>query len=134
MLRTIVLLVTRASGVLLLLLLGACSLSDPFGSSTPVQGSPGQPGGGPARGQVVQGKVSDAAGKPVEGVLVVPQGSQPVPEIAVFTNAQGSYRWNLAPGTYTMTFTAAGYAPATHNVTVAADQTVDLDATLTKQP
>jgi hypothetical protein len=134
MLRTIVLWVVRVFGVLLLLLLGACSLNDPFGSSTPVQGVPGQPGGGPPRGQAVQGQVRDAQGQPIQGVLVVPQGSEPVPEIAVFTNAQGSYRWSLAPGTYTMTFSMDGYSPAKHSVTVPADQQVSLDVTLTKQP
>ncbi len=118
----------------LLAMLTACSLNDPFGSSAPDQGVPGQPGTGQTRGQLVEGEVRDANGQPVAGVLVMPQGDAPVPEIAIYTDTQGKYRWDLLPGTYTLTFSGAGYGPVTQSVTVPSDRAVKLDVTLNKQP
>lgn len=105
----------------------------PVDPNAPVTGMPGQPGGGSV-GPGVSGRVVDAAGQPIAGVLVVPQSTdsppQALPEIAVMTNEQGAYQWSLPTGAYTLTFTAEGYTETSEPVTVVQGQPVTLDVTL----
>ncbi|GAB4210017.1 MAG: hypothetical protein OHK0022_42220 [Roseiflexaceae bacterium] len=119
---------------MLLVILTGCNLNDLFGSSTPDQSVPGNPGNGQTRGQLIQGEVRDSNGQPVAGVLVVPQGEAPVPEIAIYTDTEGKYSWDLLPGTYTMTFSGTGYSTVSQRVTVPSDRALKLDITLNKQP
>jgi hypothetical protein len=52
----------------------------------------------------VEGTVADAAGRPVQGALVVPRPADDrtpaVPEIAVHTDSDGRFSWPLPPGAY----------------------------------
>lgn len=108
--------------------------SDPADPNAPVTGFPGQSDGGGASVPAIRGRVLDAAGQPVVGVLVLPEStdspSQAIPEIAVMTNEQGEYQWNLPPGSYTLRFTAEGYTARAEPVTVVVGQPVTLDVTL----
>ncbi len=108
----------------------------PGGLDAPVSGAPGDQAA-PGAGSGARGTVTDSAGAPVAGVLVTPQSTdtppQAVPEVAVMTDDQGRYQWSLAPGAYTLTFTAEGYAPATEAVVVGPAVPVTLDVTLRKQ-
>ena len=109
----------------------------PTGPDAPVSGVPGQSGGG-SRGSMVTGRVVDPAGQPVVGAMVMPQSKdtppQPIPEIAVMTNADGRYQWSLPPGRYTFTVHHERYAPTTSDsVTVTHDQVTTLDITAQKQ-
>ncbi|HVQ95098.1 MAG TPA: carboxypeptidase-like regulatory domain-containing protein [Mycobacteriales bacterium] len=54
----------------------------------------------------VSGLVTDGAGRPASGVLIVPAAADPdtpaVPELAVLTDSAGRYTWRLSPGRYTL--------------------------------
>lgn len=108
----------------------------PNDPNAPVTGFPGQPGGA-ASAPAIRGRVLDATGQPVVGVLVLPEStdspSQAIPEIAVMTNERGEYQWSLPPGSYTLRFTAEGYASRAEAVQVVAGQSATLDVTL-QQP
>jgi hypothetical protein len=97
---------------------------------------PPEPAANTRSGGIVEGRVIDAAGNPIAGILVMPASTanppEAVPEIAVLTDAQGRYKWNLSPGPYTFTFTREGYAPAMQKIVVKPDQPVKLDLTLQK--
>ncbi len=116
--------------------LSGSTASVPDGPDTPASGAPGQ-SGGLAGGAGVQGQVTDAAGRPLAGVLVTPQSTDNpphgVPEIAVQTDDQGHYQWTLAPGQYTLTFAGEGYGPQTKAVVVNSGQSATLDVTLNQQ-
>lgn len=111
-------------------------LSTPGGADLSVNSQAGQ-GAIQGKGRTVQGRVSDAAGKPLVGVLVTPQSTdtppKEVPEIAVRTDEQGQYVWTIAPGHYTMTFVQEGYATNTQAVEVVSTQPTTLDVTLQRQ-
>ncbi|MDQ2995506.1 MAG: carboxypeptidase regulatory-like domain-containing protein [Chloroflexota bacterium] len=113
--------------------------SDPntsVSAKTP-QASQAEPAVTTPSGSIVQGRITDAMGNPIAGVLVMPVSTvnppQAVPEIAVLTDAQGRYTWNLSPGAYTFTLTREGYALASQPIVVKPDQPVKLDVTLQKQ-
>jgi carboxypeptidase family protein len=113
--------------------------SDPnaaVSSDTPQARQP-EPAAGALSGSMAEGRIVDAGGNPVAGVLVMPESTanppQAVPEIAVLTDEHGRYKWNLSPGPYKLTFTREGYAPATQTIVVKPDQPVKLDVTLQKQ-
>jgi hypothetical protein len=97
---------------------------------------PPEPAANTRSGGIVEGRITDAAGNPIAGVLVMPASSakppEAVPEIAVLTDAQGRYTWHLSPGPYTFTVTHEGYAPATQQIVVKPDQPVKLDLALQK--
>jgi hypothetical protein len=105
----------------------------PDGPDAPVSGLPGQPGDAIVGG-LVQGTVVDQGGRPLTHVVITPQSTdtppQPVPEIAVFTDDQGRYKWSLAPGAYTFTFVHDGYVPLTKAVNVANNHPTPLDVVL----
>ncbi len=130
-----------AALVLLLLVLTACGAGAstggagqaPGGPDTSVSGQPGDPAGKPT-GAVVEGVVTDAAGKPVAGAVVMPKSAdtppQAVPEKAVFTDEQGRYTWTLSPGKYTFSISHNGAVMETEAVTVTEAQPAKLDVAL----
>ncbi len=133
--------------LLLAVTLAACEDRRPDGAAVPVPpetpvSSPhttADPGGTPPPEPdptlgLVQGRVTTADGQPLAGVLVAPQSNavppEPLPEIAIWTDAQGAYWWSLPPGPYTLTFTREGYQPRSAGVVLQPGQTLDLDVTL----
>lgn len=74
-------------------------------------GNAGAQPGGDVVAPGVAGRVIGADGQPVAGAFVeaFPIGDSPaVPELAVFTAGDGTYRWFLQPGNYQITITADG--------------------------
>ena len=130
--------------LVLLLALTACGAGTSTGGApagaggpdTSVSGQPGDPGG-KATGAIVEGVVTDAAGKPVAGAVVMPKSvdtpPQAVPEKGVFTDAQGRYTWTLAPGKYTLSISHNGAVTETEAVTVKEAQPAKLDVSLKQQ-
>lgn len=110
------------------LFLIACTLGlmgcGQMGSTMPASPSPESPDtpvdsgtptrNGPALDGTLTGTVRDAAGNPIEGVLVTPVSLDDppaaVPEIAVISDAAGTYTWTLPPGRYELRFSGAGGA------------------------
>ncbi|WP_203896741.1 carboxypeptidase-like regulatory domain-containing protein [Virgisporangium aliadipatigenens] len=123
-----------AVGVLTLGGCGAGGGSGPGDPEAPVSDASASRPAGPAGRGSVSGRVLGADGAPVAGALVQPSGvgdAPPVPELAVTTGVDGTYRWSLAPGTYQFTVTPAGGAPTEAGpVTVTAGDTVTLDVRL----
>ncbi len=81
----------------------------------------------------VTGVVRDAAGKPVRGVHVamtsLDNPGNAVPELAVFTDDDGRYRWpaSVAPGRYELRVAApSGTATTSVTVTSTGPATADL--------
>ena len=77
----------------------------------------------------------DAAASPVEGVLVIAQGTDETMMTAVSSNAAGDYafqRDRLKPGTYTLTIRAVGYqlAGPAPTLTVTGQQSATADISL----
>jgi hypothetical protein len=81
-----------------------------------------------------EGTVRNRAGRPLGGVFVQAKGVGPgaptVPELAVFTDPSGFWRWDLPPGRYRLTFTLEGYPTTMHQIQVLAARTVRLDVVL----
>ena len=77
---------------------------------------------------VIAGNVSDPAGRPLSGVLVLVDGT------TIRTSTQsGIYRAvNVPVGARTVTFRYLGYAPVTKSVTVTSGATVTLDVKMTE--
>ena len=69
------------------------------------------------------------------GALVTPRSldtpSTPIPEVAVFTDAEGGYRWVLTAGRYRITASAQGYEEASAEIAVPAGGAATLDLELT---
>jgi len=80
----------------------------------------------------VSGTVTNEAGDPIAGAtVVVSKGGTTRGQDT--TDAQGAYSiGSLAPDTYNITVTAEGYETATATITLAANQQLDRDFTLTK--
>ena len=82
----------------------------------------------------VEGTVTDSGGSPVEGALV--QASAPddptavLPDIALLTDRQGHYRWNLGPGSYELTVSKDGFRTAAKRVMLELGRVATLDFTL----
>lgn len=80
------------------------------------------------------GTVTSSSGGPIVGALVVPRGldanSPAVPEIALYTDAEGRYVWSLPPGQWELTVTADGFRSETKTVAVAQGALAVLDFTL----
>jgi len=61
----------------------------------------------------IQGKVHTPDGRPLQGVFVQAQPSDPnagpVPDIAIVTDENGVYRWRLPPGQYTLSVNPENY-------------------------
>ncbi|MEV4625740.1 carboxypeptidase-like regulatory domain-containing protein [Micromonospora sp. NPDC049523] len=116
-------------------LLSACGVSadGPDRSSNPGDPTPSKSDGPVVWGTVV-GTVRGPAGQPVAGVLVVPGAVDPtleVPEIAVTTDQDGRYVWQLLPGRYELTGRHDRRTSPAAAVTVVAGERSTVDLTLT---
>lgn len=100
--------------------------------STPVTSDTDLTGGTATNlGGAVIGRVIDPAGNPVdEATVSVSKGTAAVPEITAITVLDGSYRWDLPAGTFTLEVHKDGFAPASFEVTVADGETITHDVTL----
>jgi hypothetical protein len=92
----------------------------------------------PAIRQGVAGRVVDDRAQPIARALIQPRSldtnAAPIPEIAVFSNADGAYAWQLAPGRYEFTVTTDGYQAATVQAIVNSSQVTILDFSLERLP
>ena len=80
----------------------------------------------------IQGKVSDPSGATVAGarVTLTSSGTQVVNKTT--SDASGNYRFlSLAPGSYAVTVTAAGFSQLSVNLNIQTDQTLDVPLALT---
>ncbi len=79
----------------------------------------------------ISGVVKDAAGKPIEGALLIVNGG----EFTATSNAKGQYTLSYLPeGTYTVEVKKLGYYDATPSATVTELTTTPLDVTMTALP
>jgi len=77
----------------------------------------------------LSGVVTDSStGNPISGATVTANG------VSVSTGADGSYSIELAPGTYMVTVSAAGYESSSETVTVLAGEITTLNFELTPTP
>lgn len=104
----------------MLLIVSGCS------SSNSGQPTPPDQNDAPPKNVVIRGTVQDQNGNPVSGVLVVPEPKEelsvPIPEIAVYTDEQGKFTWNLPPGEYDFVLTQNERNTDKHTVTIPQDQ------------
>ncbi len=116
----------------ILLASSGCSYSN---EDSPVT-STGQVGIGSVEGIV--GRITDTRGRPVVGALVQPRSlddpSPPIPEIAIVSDDNGRYTWQLSPGSYELSVSADGYRGMTKLTKVKAGQAATLDFTLERTP
>jgi hypothetical protein len=85
-------------------------------------------------GQVI-GTVTYPDGTPaVEVAIFVVQGTGEFSEMAIFTNAEGIYRWVLPTGDYVLQAAKDGYQIANGNVSIRTGETRTLDFQLTISP
>jgi hypothetical protein len=79
----------------------------------------------------IQGVVKDASGAVLPGVTVEARSPQVVGVTTVVTDTQGIYRFPaLPPGTYTLTATLQGFAPAESEAVLALGQLLKIDLAL----
>jgi protocatechuate 3,4-dioxygenase beta subunit len=77
----------------------------------------------------LEGKVTDASGQPLPGVLVVVKGNEE--QWDLITNAEGRFRSPmLSPGKYEVIASMEGFQPARKETTVKPGEVVNLDFTL----
>ena len=116
----------------ILLASSGCSYSN---EDSPVT-STGQVGIGSVEGIV--GRITDTRGQPIVGALVQPRSlddpSPPIPEIAIVSDDNGRYTWQLSPGSYELSVSADGYRGMTKLTKVKAGQAATLDFTLERTP
>lgn len=74
----------------------------------------------------ISGTVTDASGNPLIGVSVLVEGSN----IGTITNVNGEYSLNLPSGSSNVLFSYVGYNTETKLVTVAADEQLRLDVSM----
>lgn len=76
----------------------------------------------PRRSRGVDGRVLNANGTPVAGVMVqaASDGAQsgPIPELAIMTNRDGVFHWPLRPGRYVLSAAVPGQGTVRLQVTV----------------
>jgi hypothetical protein len=86
--------------------------------------------GGARQAYTLQGRVVDERGQGLPGTTVLLGGTT----LGTATNADGSYSLpvQVAPGTYTLTFSTIGYRAQNRSITLGATSTVSTDATLTE--
>lgn len=81
-------------------------------------------------GRVI-GRVLTLNGVPIQGaVVIVPEGTAPVPEMSKLTDVSGEYVWVLPPGSFQVAVYKDGYTPQRADVTIKAGQTITLNFTL----
>lgn len=77
---------------------------------------------------VLHGRITDAAGNPIARARIsIPKASQPVPEIAYLSNADGKYTLSVPHGEYTLAVNADGFAQQTQNVTTQQEADIELN-------
>src|SRR5215218_451381 len=88
---------------------------------------------GAAAAQTITGVVTDTSGAVAPGVTVAARNTSKQQVRTVVTDGAGRYRLvNLQPGTYGVTFTLDGFAPATRpNIILTSDFTATIDIQLT---
>ncbi|MFK3980721.1 carboxypeptidase-like regulatory domain-containing protein [Micromonospora sp. NPDC050397] len=109
------------------------------GGDSPVSASsqPADPGNSTNRGTVT-GRVTNADGAAVPGVVVQPKSlddpARAIPELVVTTDDKGVFRWVLEPGRYEFRTQPSGSDPGSRTqpgtATVTAGQTATVDLTL----
>lgn len=77
--------------------------------------------------QTLQGRVLDPNREAIAGARITAQRSN---SVSVVTDADGHFSFALAPGNYTFTVIAEGFAPSTRTVTVKPKAAESLDITL----
>lgn len=101
----------------LLFLVSGCGSSSNSDGSPPPDHSDA-----PRKTVAIHGTVQDQQGQPAAGILVMPEAKGdhpfPIPEIAVFTDEQGKFIWNLPPGDYDFVLTRNGSELGRHPVKV----------------
>jgi hypothetical protein len=127
-----------AAAVILVLSAAACaapaatpatSTPAPTGTNAPAA-SPGVVDPSPAANEgLLEGSITGEDGAPIEGAQVGFQ-TDDVASCCADEIAPGRYRAPLAPGTYTVSFTADGFIPVSRPVAIAAGQRVVLDVVL----
>jgi len=109
----------------------------PAGGDAPVSSEDVAGGSATTRAQGVDGTVSDQEGNPVTGAFVTPTSldtpSKAIPEVAVFTNAEGRFSWVLPAGRYRITVKADGYQDASAETDVPENGTATVDLKLSRQ-
>lgn len=82
-------------------------------------------------GQGVRGLVKSASGRPMPGIVVLAKSldkpAPAIPDIAIVTNANGSYFWSLPPGNYELTFLRDGSKLAARRVVVRQSRVTQMD-------
>jgi hypothetical protein len=109
------------------------------GREQPVAG--GATGGGaptPAPERGVAGRITSITGRPVEGALVAVRGlgrsPAAVPELAVYSDGEGRYWWDLPRGRWELSVRAEGHRQSAKVVHVRAGQRATLDFRLERAP
>ena len=86
---------------------------------------------GAAQDGSLRGRVTDAGGAPLDGVMVAAGGPTAAPPVTATTDTGGAYELALAPGTYVVTFSRSAFETARRaDVGVAAGDSRQLDVTL----
>ena len=118
----------------ILLASSGCSYSN---EDSPVT-STGQVEIGSGNVEGIVGRITDTRGQPIVGALVQPRSlddpSPPIPEIAIVSDDNGRYTWQLSPGSYELSVSADGYRGMTKLTKVKAGQAATLDFTLERTP
>ena len=108
----------------------------PTGGDAPLSSDDAAGGSATTQARGVDGMVSDQQGNPVTGALVTPTSldtpSKAIPEVAVFTNAEGRFGWVLPAGRYRITVKADGYQEASAETEVPENGTATVDLKLSK--
>ena len=108
--------------------LGCTELDIPVTTPSLLNGEP------PAISEGIAGRITDDGGRVVAGAMLQPksldENGPPIPELAVYSDANGQYAWRLFPGRYEMTVSAAGYQTASATATVNSSRVTTLDITL----
>jgi hypothetical protein len=135
-------------------LLAGCGNQDPdyptFGPDWPTPGMPhnsaydtvvGYPGQGfnmtpqprPRHGLVL-GHITNQSGEPLDEVYVDAEWLGPridgIDDVAVYSNTEGMYIWELPPGRFRLTFKRLGYETATRDVDIHEQDIITLDLQL----
>lgn len=127
--------------LLMLVLLGACGTSSSSApapdASTPTPTSAVDATPPTVEPGLVVGHVTTPEGMPIAGVTIGAQPAGPVaeaiPEVVLYTNAEGTFQWPLPPGTIALSIQATGYRSQTQVVEVRAGQPITVTVVLAKQ-
>ncbi len=77
---------------------------------------------------LITGRVTDSSGEPItDASVAIVESSVPVPEMAIFTDATGTYTWYVEPGTYTIEVYRDGYVSQEGETTVEEGNAAELD-------